>query len=294
MDANDHAIQMPNGREVFKRAVVEMSNACRQLLEKSGFGPDDVDLLIPHQANARIMIAVAERLKIPIDHAVVDVESVGNTSAASIPVALDRAWRAGAGPRGRPDPADVVRRRARVGREPDPLDGTGGPERATPARSRSSPEVRAGSGVRARRRSRGTAGAWRSGTARARPTRRRRSRASRRSGRPASPIAMDVTEEVRVTEAFRRVGDELGPVTGLLNNAGMSRDGLRPRSTRWTSTSGRWRPTCGVPFLCSQSRAARDAPGQVGPDREHVLGRRAPRQRRPDRLRGHEGRSASD
>jgi 3-oxoacyl-[acyl-carrier-protein] synthase-3 len=54
-----------------------------------------VDLLIPHQANARIMIAVAERLKIPIDHAVVDVESVGNTSAASIPVALDRAWRAG-------------------------------------------------------------------------------------------------------------------------------------------------------------------------------------------------------
>ena len=95
VDKNDHAIQMPNGREVFKRAVVEMSNACRQLLEKSGFGPEDVDLLIPHQANARIMIAVAERLKIPIDHAVVDVESVGNTSAASIPVALDRAWRAG-------------------------------------------------------------------------------------------------------------------------------------------------------------------------------------------------------
>ena len=95
VDANDHAIQMPNGREVFKRAVVEMSNACRQLLEKSGFGPEDVDLLIPHQANARIMIAVAERLKIPIDHAVVDVESVGNTSAASIPDALDRAWRAG-------------------------------------------------------------------------------------------------------------------------------------------------------------------------------------------------------
>src|SRR5678815_2714453 len=86
---------MPNGREVFKRAVVEMASACRQLLEKSGFAPEDVDLLIPHQANARIMIAVAERLNIPIDHAVVDVESVGNTSAASIPVALDRAWRAG-------------------------------------------------------------------------------------------------------------------------------------------------------------------------------------------------------
>jgi 3-oxoacyl-[acyl-carrier-protein] synthase-3 len=95
VDAHDHAIRMPNGREVFKRAVVEMSNACRQLLEKSGYTADDVDLLIPHQANARIMIAVAERLGVPMERAVVDVETVGNTSAASIPIALDRAWRAG-------------------------------------------------------------------------------------------------------------------------------------------------------------------------------------------------------
>ena len=95
VDARDHSIRMPNGREVFKRAVVEMANACRQLLEKSGYAPDDVDLLIPHQANARIMIAVAERLGIGLDRAVVDVESVGNTSAASIPIALDRAWRDG-------------------------------------------------------------------------------------------------------------------------------------------------------------------------------------------------------
>jgi 3-oxoacyl-[acyl-carrier-protein] synthase-3 len=95
LDAMDHTIHMPNGREVFKRAVVEMANASRQLLEKSGHTPEDVDLLIPHQANARIMLAVAERLKIPQERAVVDVESVGNTSAASIPVALDRAWRAG-------------------------------------------------------------------------------------------------------------------------------------------------------------------------------------------------------
>jgi 3-oxoacyl-[acyl-carrier-protein] synthase-3 len=95
VEAHDHALRMPNGREVFKRAVVEMSNACRQLLEKSGFTPDDVDLLIPHQANARIMIAVAERLGISMERAVVDVETVGNTSAASIPIALDRAYRAG-------------------------------------------------------------------------------------------------------------------------------------------------------------------------------------------------------
>ena len=47
VDARDHSLRMPNGREVFKRAVVEMAGACRQLLEKSGFTPDDVDLLIP-------------------------------------------------------------------------------------------------------------------------------------------------------------------------------------------------------------------------------------------------------
>jgi 3-oxoacyl-[acyl-carrier-protein] synthase III len=95
VDARDHTIRMPNGREVFKRAVVEMAAACGELLEKSGYAPDDVDLLIPHQANARIMIAVAERLGITGERAVVDVEDVGNTSAASIPIALDRAWRAG-------------------------------------------------------------------------------------------------------------------------------------------------------------------------------------------------------
>jgi 3-oxoacyl-[acyl-carrier-protein] synthase-3 len=95
VEARDHAIRMPKGREVFKRAVVEMANACHELLEKSGYGPEDVDVLIPHQANARIMIATAERLRIDLERAVVDVESVGNTSAASIPIALDRAWRAG-------------------------------------------------------------------------------------------------------------------------------------------------------------------------------------------------------
>jgi 3-oxoacyl-[acyl-carrier-protein] synthase-3 len=86
---------MPYGREVFKRAVVEMAAACRQLLEKSGHTADDVDVLIPHQANARIMTAVAERLGITGDRAVLDVAEIGNTSAASIPIALDRAWRAG-------------------------------------------------------------------------------------------------------------------------------------------------------------------------------------------------------
>jgi 3-oxoacyl-[acyl-carrier-protein] synthase-3 len=93
--ASRHRIQMPNGREVFKRAVTEMAASCREVLEKNGHSPDDVDLLIPHQANARIMVAVAERLGIPLKRAVVDVAEVGNTSAASIPIALDRSYRAG-------------------------------------------------------------------------------------------------------------------------------------------------------------------------------------------------------
>jgi 3-oxoacyl-[acyl-carrier-protein] synthase-3 len=93
--ASRHRIFMPNGREVFKRAVTEMAAACREVLEKNGHTPDDVDVLIPHQANARIMRAVAERLHVPAEKAVLDVSEVGNTSAASIPIALDRAWRAG-------------------------------------------------------------------------------------------------------------------------------------------------------------------------------------------------------
>ena len=93
--AGRHRIFMPNGREVFKRAVTEMAAACREVLEKNGHTTDDVDLLIPHQANARIMTAVADRLHIPPEKAVIDVAEIGNTSAASIPVALDRAYRAG-------------------------------------------------------------------------------------------------------------------------------------------------------------------------------------------------------
>jgi 3-oxoacyl-[acyl-carrier-protein] synthase-3 len=93
--AREHTIRMPKGREVFKRAVTEMANACRELLEKSGHTPADVDVLIPHQANARIMVAVAERLQIPTERSVLDVAEVGNTSAASIPIALARAWKAG-------------------------------------------------------------------------------------------------------------------------------------------------------------------------------------------------------
>ena len=95
VDARDHSIRMPKGREVFKRAVTEMAAACREILEKSEHTPADVDILIPHQANARILVAVAERLGVPAERSILDVAEVGNTSAASIPIALARAWNAG-------------------------------------------------------------------------------------------------------------------------------------------------------------------------------------------------------
>jgi 3-oxoacyl-[acyl-carrier-protein] synthase-3 len=99
----DHTIRMKDGKEVFKRAVVGMADACARLLEKSGFTPDDVSLLVPHQANGRIITSVAQRLSFPMDRVFVDLETVGNTSAASVPIAMDHAWR-----QGRLRPGDLV------------------------------------------------------------------------------------------------------------------------------------------------------------------------------------------
>jgi 3-oxoacyl-[acyl-carrier-protein] synthase-3 len=101
--AGDHTIRMADGREVFKRAVVGMADASARLLEKTGLTPDNVSLLVPHQANGRIIRAVAERLAFPAERVFVDLERVGNTSAASVPIALDHAWR-----QGRLQPGDVV------------------------------------------------------------------------------------------------------------------------------------------------------------------------------------------
>lgn len=99
----EHTIHMQNGSEVFKRAVVGMAEACARLLEKSGYTADDVSLLVPHQANGRIITSVAQRLSFPMERVFVDLEMVGNTSAASVPIALDHAWR-----EGRLEPGDLV------------------------------------------------------------------------------------------------------------------------------------------------------------------------------------------
>ncbi len=95
LDAGRHFVHMPDGRAVFKLAVTAMADACVSLLEKAGLTPRDVDVLIAHQANTRIIVAVGKRLGIDLSRAFVDVDRVGNTSAASVAIALDEAWRGG-------------------------------------------------------------------------------------------------------------------------------------------------------------------------------------------------------
>jgi 3-oxoacyl-[acyl-carrier-protein] synthase III len=79
------------GREVFKAAVLAMSEACDEALERAGVGADEVDLLIPHQANIRIIEATAKHAGMSMDKVMVNVDRYGNTSSASIPLALDQA-----------------------------------------------------------------------------------------------------------------------------------------------------------------------------------------------------------
>ena len=84
-----------DGQAVFKLAVGVLESSARAVLEKAGRGTDQVDWLIPHQANIRIMQATARKLKLPLERLVVTVDQHGNTSAASIPLALDVAVRDG-------------------------------------------------------------------------------------------------------------------------------------------------------------------------------------------------------
>ena len=94
VERNEHTITM-NGKEVFKIAVRSMEDISREALEEAGVGIDEVSLVIPHQANRRIIVALAERLGISMDKVMVNLDKYGNTSAASIPVALDEAKRQG-------------------------------------------------------------------------------------------------------------------------------------------------------------------------------------------------------
>ncbi len=83
------------GNEVFKHAIRTMVDSAKKIMSQQGITSDEIDWFIPHQANIRIMDVVAERLGIPSEKVIVTVHKYGNTSAASIPVALDEAVREG-------------------------------------------------------------------------------------------------------------------------------------------------------------------------------------------------------
>jgi 3-oxoacyl-[acyl-carrier-protein] synthase-3 len=76
------------GQEIFKRAAVGMSRACAAVLEACALGPDDIHLVVPHQANLRIIEAVVKRTGIPMERCFVNIQRYGNMSAATVPVAL--------------------------------------------------------------------------------------------------------------------------------------------------------------------------------------------------------------
>lgn len=93
-DKNLATIHM-SGKEVYKQAVTAMLSAARKALDQAGLTIDDIACVIPHQANLRIIEAIADRLKIPLEKFYVNLDKYGNTSAAAVAMALDEANRTG-------------------------------------------------------------------------------------------------------------------------------------------------------------------------------------------------------
>ncbi|MBC2607662.1 beta-ketoacyl-ACP synthase III [Pelagicoccus albus] len=94
LETRQHFLKM-RGQEVFKQAVRVMGQAASEILEQNGIKPDQLKCVIPHQANIRIIESISSRLHIPIERFFLNLDKYGNTSAASIPIALDEAARAG-------------------------------------------------------------------------------------------------------------------------------------------------------------------------------------------------------
>ncbi len=94
VDGKMHVVRM-EGNKVFPHAVRKMSDAADRVLERAGIPKDKLDLLIPHQANSRIIEAIGRHFDLPIEKVFVNIHKFGNTSAATIPIALDEAVRTG-------------------------------------------------------------------------------------------------------------------------------------------------------------------------------------------------------
>jgi 3-oxoacyl-[acyl-carrier-protein] synthase-3 len=99
---NMHTIKM-NGREVFRFATRVMADAARVVVEKAGWRMEDVRLIVPHQANSRIIQMAVRRLKVPEDRVFMNLDRYGNTSSASVPIALCEALA-----EGRIEPGDQI------------------------------------------------------------------------------------------------------------------------------------------------------------------------------------------
>lgn len=84
------------GKEVFKHAVTRMRDSANRVIERACLSPEEIKLVIPHQANLRIIDAIAERLAVPNERVFVNLDKYGNTSAAAVAIALDQAHRTGA------------------------------------------------------------------------------------------------------------------------------------------------------------------------------------------------------
>ena len=88
LDAGDHYL-FQDGRHVYKHAVTDMLTSSLSIMERNGLSVEDINWLVPHQANLRIIEAVSSRAGVPSEKVLVNIEHTGNTSAASIPLCLD-------------------------------------------------------------------------------------------------------------------------------------------------------------------------------------------------------------
>ena len=92
VDENLHTVYM-EGNRIYKYAIKSMYAACDELLKRNNLSTTDIDWVIPHQANLRIIEGLAEKMRVPLSKVIVNIEKYGNTSSATVPVATDEAIR---------------------------------------------------------------------------------------------------------------------------------------------------------------------------------------------------------
>lgn len=93
VDANQHTVYM-EGNRIFKNAVKSMYASSEELMRRNHVSSADIDWIVPHQANLRIIESLAEKMKVPMSKVIVNIHKYGNTSSATVPLAVDEAVRA--------------------------------------------------------------------------------------------------------------------------------------------------------------------------------------------------------